>query len=159
MNRRLTTNLLKAAVARRMVKLRHAVNFELGLLRRGSLRADVISMSSKGEFTIFEIKSCVADFVNDSKCARYLPYCNKFYFVFTESTWDKLRDKVEFPPQVGVLLQGSSGRLYVAKNSKRQPMDAKVHATLVLRMAYRNSEFSDLRAINKWKAKHCFQEK
>lgn len=148
--RKTIANVLKAATARRMVRKRHATTFELGVCRWGKLRADVVSLSMRGEITIFEIKSCVSDFMTDSKCEQYLKYCHKMYFVFEDKTWNKLKEKVSFPPQVGVITRDQMGSLTVVKRSKRHEMDPKVHQNLLLRLAYRASEFRNLRAVNEW---------
>ena len=150
MSRRLVANTLKAAVARRMVKKRHAVNFELGLCKRGKLRADAISMTMYGEFTIFEVKSCTSDFLTDEKCDQYLKYCHKFYFVFEEKTWNKLKEKVAFPPKVGVIIYTETRDMRVVRKSRRQEMEPKIHQQLILRMAYRAAEFRSLRQVNLW---------
>lgn len=46
-----------------------------------SRRADLISLNRKGEITIFEIKSSIADLQADSKWHNYKTYCDQFYFV------------------------------------------------------------------------------
>ncbi len=43
-------------------------------------RADVIGLNRKGEFSIVEIKSSVADFQSDNKWTEYLVWCDRFYF-------------------------------------------------------------------------------
>ena len=150
MRRKQVANLLKASVARRMVKKRHAVNFVLGLCRGGRLRADVLSMTIHGEFTLFEIKSGVPDFLADSKADKYLRYCHKMYFVFEDQTWDKLKPRVQFPPQIGVIVRTPLGKLKVVKKSRRQEMDPKIYQALVLRMAYRAAEFKSVQQVNNW---------
>ncbi|MEE2877580.1 MAG: MmcB family DNA repair protein, partial [Pseudomonadota bacterium] len=43
-------------------------------------RADVAAIGPKGEITIVEIKSSVADFRSDGKWPEYQPFCDRFYF-------------------------------------------------------------------------------
>ncbi|MEM1106350.1 MAG: MmcB family DNA repair protein [Pseudomonadota bacterium] len=43
-------------------------------------RADVTSLSSKGDIEIVEVKSSIADFRSDQKWPEYRPYCDRFYF-------------------------------------------------------------------------------
>ena len=43
-------------------------------------RADVAAIGPKGEITIVEIKSSVADYRSDGKWPDYRPYCDRFYF-------------------------------------------------------------------------------
>lgn len=43
-------------------------------------RADIMAVGKKGEIWIVETKSCLADFVTDSKWPHYQPYCDAFFF-------------------------------------------------------------------------------
>lgn len=43
-------------------------------------RADIAAIGPKGEISIVEIKSSVADFRSDGKWPDYLPFCDRFYF-------------------------------------------------------------------------------
>jgi hypothetical protein len=43
-------------------------------------RADVLALSSRGEFALVEVKSCLQDFTSDRKWPDYAPYCDAFYF-------------------------------------------------------------------------------
>jgi hypothetical protein len=43
-------------------------------------RADVMAVSSRGEITIIEVKSCLPDFASDRKWPEYAPYCDRFLF-------------------------------------------------------------------------------
>ena len=43
-------------------------------------RADIAAVGPKGEITIVEIKSSVADFRSDGKWPDYRPFCDRFYF-------------------------------------------------------------------------------
>lgn len=43
-------------------------------------RADIAAIGPKGEITIVEIKSSVADYRADGKWPDYRPYCDRFYF-------------------------------------------------------------------------------
>jgi len=45
-----------------------------------SRRADVCALGPKGELSIVEIKSSVADFKSDHKWHEYQPFCDRFYF-------------------------------------------------------------------------------
>lgn len=148
--RKLTANTLKADVAHRFVKKRHAVTFEFGLCKRGRLRADVFSMTIYGDFTIIEIKSCKQDFVTDTKHHRYLRYCNKFYFAFDTDTWAKLKDEIDLPKGTGVMV-ASNGKLRVVRKSARREIPDKIRLSLALRMAYRASQFTSLAHVRGWR--------
>lgn len=43
-------------------------------------RADVMALDAKGNFTIVEVKSGVADYRADRKWQDYLEFCDAFYF-------------------------------------------------------------------------------
>ena len=43
-------------------------------------RADVVALCQKGQISIVEIKSSVADFRSDQKWPEYQPFCDQFYF-------------------------------------------------------------------------------
>lgn len=45
-----------------------------------SRRADVCALGPKGELSIVEIKSSIADFKSDHKWQEYRPFCDRFYF-------------------------------------------------------------------------------
>jgi len=62
----------------------------------------------------YEIKVSRQDFLNDTKWQKYLPYCNKFYFVCPS----KLIYPNELPPEAGLLYASQTGsRLYQKKPS------------------------------------------
>ncbi|HEY6670736.1 MAG TPA: MmcB family DNA repair protein [Methyloceanibacter sp.] len=43
-------------------------------------RADVVALSSGGDITIVEIKSCLLDYQSDGKWQDYLSFCDRLYF-------------------------------------------------------------------------------
>jgi len=45
-----------------------------------SRRADICALGPKGELSIVEIKSSIADFKSDHKWHEYRPFCDRFYF-------------------------------------------------------------------------------
>lgn len=47
-------------------------------------RADLAALGRKGEITIIEIKSGIADFRADSKWTNYAGYCDRLYFAVSE---------------------------------------------------------------------------
>ena len=147
LTRKEVANVLKKAVARRFIKQRYGVNFELGINKWGKRRADVVALSVQGKITIVEVKSCVQDFVTDSKCDQYLPYANQLYFAFTGSTWEKLKDRVEFPPEVGVMTYRKTEGLKVVKSSKKREIETKNLISIALRLGYRGSKYKDLKDL------------
>lgn len=47
-------------------------------------RADLAALGRKGEITIVEVKSGIADFRADSKWTNYAGYCDKLYFAVSQ---------------------------------------------------------------------------
>lgn len=43
-------------------------------------RADIAALGPKGEISIVEVKSSIADFRADGKWPDYRPFCDRFYF-------------------------------------------------------------------------------
>lgn len=72
------TRLVTRGVCRLLTQMDQACVTELRL--KTGRRVDVISLDSKGKFTIVEVKVSVADFRGDRKWQEYLPFCDAFYF-------------------------------------------------------------------------------
>ena len=70
--------LVRRGVQRLFTELRHAMLPELGLA--SGRRADLISISEKGEVWIVEIKSSIEDLKADSKWPDYRLHCDRLYF-------------------------------------------------------------------------------
>lgn len=127
------------------------VNHELGLCRGGRFRADVTALSMKGELTIVEIKSSVADFRSDKKWHNYLQYCNRLYFCMNAAVYRKVADKI--PKGVGVILvkvykQGDvfmASKMKIVQRADLRTMDAEVQFSVVIRAAFRNAEFNRIK--------------
>ncbi len=67
-------------------------------------RADLMGLTSKGEISIIEIKSGLADYQSDKKWRHYLDYCDRFYFAVNQ---DFPIDAL--PENVGFILADSYG--------------------------------------------------
>lgn len=70
--------LVRRGVQRLLDKMLHASLPELPLA--SGRRADLISLSVKGEIWIVEIKSSIADFRADQKWPEYRAHCDKLFF-------------------------------------------------------------------------------
>lgn len=70
--------LVRRGVQRLFLELRHAMLPELGLA--SGRRADLISLSDKGEIWIVEIKSSIEDLRADSKWPDYRQHCDRLFF-------------------------------------------------------------------------------
>ena len=138
---------IKEAVCRYFTKKRMAVTFELGLCRRGRLRADVFALSMSGRVTIAEVKSGVADYRSDKKWEQYKEYAESFYFAFDRPTYEKLKSEV--PKGVGILVVDevvsttrTRLKVSVVQRTRAKPVDEDVKRELLIRMAFRNSDFT-----------------
>ena len=135
------TEALRSASVSYLVDKGFSVHTELGLCRRGRLRADVIAVNLKGTVVVFEVKSCKADYTGDTKWRKYLRYSNKMYFVFDSTTYVKLKDKLRSDLRntgVGVLvLCEVSGLLKAQAPAKSRTMQPKDVVDIAVRMAWR----------------------
>lgn len=69
------------------------------------LRFDAAAYSAAGDFTVFEVKSSLADFSADAKYQRYLRICAALYFVFPKGAIP--HDKI--PSDCGILEAEEAG--------------------------------------------------
>lgn len=141
MTRRLTADVLKRAATSYFLHKKASCYTELGLVTWGKKRADFMAVSLKGWVTLGEIKSCVTDYTTDNKWKSYLPYCNKFYFIFTQDTYDKLKTRLKDDLKgtgVGVLvLSPTTGYLVCKANASNRMMTRKGKMLILSRMAWR----------------------
>lgn len=70
--------LVRRGMQRLLESMRHATLPELSL--KSGRRADIVSLSEKGEIWIIEIKSSIADFRSDSKWPDYRLHCDRLFF-------------------------------------------------------------------------------
>lgn len=69
---------LQRGVCRALRALGLSVVTELSLAN--GRRADVVALSSSGDITIVEIKSCLLDYQTDGKWQDYIEFCDRLYF-------------------------------------------------------------------------------
>lgn len=92
----ITAGILRG-VSRALVAADHAVLTELALAN--GRRADVAALDHRGQITIVEIKSSLADFRADQKWQDYLDYCDFFYFAVTDGFPEAV-----LPPEEGRMI-------------------------------------------------------
>lgn len=132
---------LTQAVVAYYNKQKYSCHVELGVEPWGKRRVDVMAITTKGLYVGIEVKSCVADYRNDTKWRDYLQHVNKFYFCFDSRTWDKLKDT--FPvKEAGVLVCSPCGSIHVAVNAKKRDMDRSNKLRLLLKMAWRGGIYN-----------------
>ena len=83
-------------------EMRHAILPELTLAN--GRRADLVSLTPKGEIWIIEIKTSVEDFRVDRKWPEYRLYCDRLLFATHKDVPLDL-----FPPDCGLLLSDGYG--------------------------------------------------
>jgi len=67
-------------------------------------RADLAALGRKGEITIVEIKSGIADFRADSKWTNYAGYCDRLYFAVSQRFPSEV-----IPPDAGLIIADGFG--------------------------------------------------
>ncbi len=116
--------LLRQAMIPYFTKLMYSLHFEVGVERGGNIRADVVCVKMDRSVTIVEVKSGWQDFATDHKWQRYLPFCNQFYFAFTDSLWETHGDRLKETLRgtgAGVIVCGVGGPVRkVLPAAKRQ---------------------------------------
>lgn len=119
--------LVRRGVQRLFGHLRHAVLPELGLA--SGRRADLISLSEKGEIWIVEIKSSIEDLKADNKWPDYRLHCDRLFF----ATHPDVPMDI-FPEDCGMILSDGYGAeiMRLAPEHKLAPATRKA---LTLRFA------------------------
>lgn len=139
---KIDASFIKSAIAAYWKKKRLCSSFEVGLNRRGRLRADVVSLSMRGQIIVTEVKSSVADFMSDHKWQGYMAFCHRFYFAMSVDTYKRLRASGHLPsdPGVGIILVNPNFHAKVFKTCRSRGIDAALQTSIYIRMAFRASD-------------------
>ena len=131
---------IKARVARYYMKKRRIVYYELGLLARGRLRADVFVLAMTGHVVVVECKSSVADYRGDAKKKlSYLDFSNQFYYAMPESVYLKVKDTIQVG--VGTFVMDETGtKLRKVMKARNRVLPHEVSYNLAIRAAFRNGD-------------------
>ena len=97
-------------------------------------RADLIGLDAKGNITIVEIKSSVADYNADSKWFEYAEFCDQFYFASHPSVPSEI-----FPEQEGFILADKHG-CEVIRDAERSSLSAATRKSLMIKIARASAE-------------------
>jgi hypothetical protein len=92
-------------------------------------RADIAAIGPKGEITIVEVKSSVADFRADDKWPDYRPFCDRFYFAVGHGFPKNL-----IPPETGLIVADGFGGA-ILREPDRTPVAAARRKAVTLRFA------------------------
>lgn len=77
-------------------------------LTNGTMRYDVIGYNFQQRITIIEAKASIEDFRRDNKWNNYLKFCDEFFFVFDQSTFDWHQEEIiNTIGGAGVIIKGS----------------------------------------------------
>lgn len=122
----------KALLVRRGIQallgnMRHAVMPEVTL--SSGRRADLISLSEKGEIWIIEIKSSVEDFRVDRKWPEYRAHCDRLFF----ATHPDVPLEI-FPEEAGLLLSDGYGA-HLVREAPEHRLAAATRKSLTLGLA------------------------
>ena len=138
MTRTEIANAIKAAVGHYYKKKKRAVYTELGLCRRGRLRADVFAMAMNGFTVIVEAKSSVADYRADKKMEQYRGYCHQLYLALPELVYTKVRATI--PAGIGVFIMDEDLQIKSIKAARKRELDPEVVLSLAIRAAFRSQD-------------------
>jgi len=147
LNRKEVADRLKKAGIGYLVKKGFSCTAEIGIMKRGKRKVDVMGLTLKGTIAILEIKSCAADYNTDSKWTEYLPYADMFSFVisdkFYRSKHGKKLCKDAKHEGAGVLvLDPISGWLRKRVPSRYTKIQGRIRRQMITRLAWRAGEFS-----------------
>lgn len=140
-------DVMKRTLARRFKKQKRAVYYELGLNRRGRLRADVFALAMTGHVIVVEVKSSVADFRTDKKMQGYVDYCNKFYLAVTSSVYAKIKTKFDIPGAGVFILSEEGDKILKVLPARNRDIETEVVHNLAIRAAFRNSDTNNRKNV------------
>jgi hypothetical protein len=118
---------VRRGVQRLLIDLGHAVLPEVTL--KSGRRADLMALTTKGEFWIIEIKSSIEDFRVDRKWPEYRAFCDRLFF----ATHPQVPSEI-FPQDCGFLLSDGYGA-ELMRDAPHHPLAAASRKALLLRFA------------------------
>ena len=92
-------------------------------------RADIAAVGTKGEITIVEVKSSVADFRADGKWPDYRPFCDRFYFAVSHGFPKEL-----IPDEAGLIVADGFGGA-ILREPETTPLSPARRKAVTLRFA------------------------
>ncbi len=92
-------------------------------------RCDLMAVDARGEVTIVEIKSCMADFRTDQKWPDYLNWCDRFYFAVDVDFPQEL-----IPEECGLIVADRFGA-EVLRDAPEDRLNAARRKAVTLRFA------------------------
>ncbi|MCF3932253.1 MmcB family DNA repair protein [Acuticoccus sp. M5D2P5] len=98
------------------------------LILSSGRRADLVAIDGRGEVTIVEIKSSIADFRADSKWHHYKSACDRLYFASTPDVGDI------FPPEEGLIMTDGF-MAEIVREAQHSRLAASTRRAMTLRIA------------------------
>jgi len=92
-------------------------------------RADVMAVDKKGDVTIVEIKSSLADFRSDQKWPEYRDFCDRLYFAVQPDFPLEV-----LPEETGLILADRYGG-EIVRDAPREPLNAARRKAVLIRVA------------------------
>lgn len=143
-SRREVTEKLHEAVKYYYVKMMYSVFHEVGILRWGAARLDVLAIDLGARIIAVEIKSCLADFRTDKKWRSYLPYTNRMYMCFPKSViesrvFPEIKEELK-AEGVGILTLMDDGFIKCIMGATHRRMSVVKKFQIYKRLAWREGD-------------------
>jgi hypothetical protein len=121
---------VRRGMQRLLMDMRHSTLPELGLA--SGRRADLVSLTPKGEIWIIEIKSSIEDFRVDRKWGDYRAFCDRLFFATLPDVPSEI-----FPEDCGLFVSDAYGAhmLREAPEHRLSPPQRKAMTLLIARIA------------------------
>jgi hypothetical protein len=135
----ITKDLTTAAVGY-FVKKRHAVFREIGLIKWGRRRADLITLTMYQLLTIVEVKSCLADFTSDKKWSEYREKADRMFFMVPPDIVNRVKAEL-LDSGVGIMtVSATTGFARVVKRARTSKISNRVRREVITRCAWHNGQ-------------------
>lgn len=136
--REITKRLTEHAV-RYFAKKLYSVYVEIGIVRWGKRRVDILAMNHKRHLIVCEIKSGWNDLTSDLKYHEYLSSCNAMYFLIPEELYvskgKQIKEKVRLHG-IGVMVSDGYS-VQVKIRAKQRVVDPDTLLWLLTKMSWR----------------------
>jgi hypothetical protein len=118
---------IRRGMQRQLIEMRHVTLPELPL--RSGRRADIVTLSVKGEIWIIEIKSSIEDFRVDRKWPEYRFSCDRLFF----ATHAEVPAAI-FPEDAGLILADAYGADFL-RDAPEHRLQAATRKAMLVRFA------------------------
>lgn len=138
LGRKEVTQLLTDKAVFYLARKRWSAHIELGVVRNGRRRVDIIAMNFKRKFMVIEVKSGISDLKGDDKWTSYLEFCNKFYFLVDYETWDKHKRYIAKKVKgYGAGVMVLEDKIKVRIRATERPVDTNTVLWILTKMSWR----------------------